>query len=207
MPKPAPITAAELHRTLTDLGIDIREGNSARCVALIDGTEVAIPRRSRRKDIVPHHTLRDIAHAGGFPSYSEFLASMLDRAPIKAGKPSAPAPVQTGPTKRDVRDLCATLRKRLVLLDRWLLNGTHDPDTYKKVMGAVSGALGELRHWPPTDTVMWESPDDHGYRPSTPDPVTTGVARATGLTAITVRRRSTMTRWQHDEAEQKAAQP
>jgi hypothetical protein len=44
-------------------------------------------------------------------------------------------------------------------------------------------------------------PPDRGYRPSSPDPLTTGPARATGLTAKAARRGKAMTRWEYDEAQ------
>lgn len=40
--------------------------------------------------------------------------------------------------------------------------------------------------------------DDTGYRPTSPDPLTTGVARATGETAAAVRRGRTITKHQHE---------
>ena len=46
--------------------------------------------------------------------------------------------------------------------------------------------------------------DDSGYRPSSHDPLRTGPARATGMTARAVGRTNAMTRWQHD-AEQRRA--
>jgi hypothetical protein len=40
--------------------------------------------------------------------------------------------------------------------------------------------------------------DDTGYRPTPGDPLLQGVARATGATAKAVRRRRTLTRYEHD---------
>lgn len=45
--------------------------------------------------------------------------------------------------------------------------------------------------------------DDRGYRPRKPDPLLTGAARATGVAARAVRRRTAITQWQHDEAAQR----
>jgi hypothetical protein len=44
-------------------------------------------------------------------------------------------------------------------------------------------------------------PDDTGFRPSTPDSLRTGAARATGVTAKVAGRRNTITKWQYDEME------
>lgn len=47
-----------------------------------------------------------------------------------------------------------------------------------------------------------EDPDDTKYRPVHHDPLTVGIARATGETAKAVRRGSTITGWQHRERAQ-----
>lgn len=48
---------------------------------------------------------------------------------------------------------------------------------------------------------IWEQPDDRKFRPTTPDPITTGAARATGATAIAARRGKTLTKFQYDALE------
>lgn len=47
----------------------------------------------------------------------------------------------------------------------------------------------------------YESPDDKGYRPPKVDHVLTGVARATGETAMAVKRGKTITKHQYDNRE------
>jgi hypothetical protein len=44
-------------------------------------------------------------------------------------------------------------------------------------------------------------PDDRGYRPNPGDPLLRGAARATGATARAVKRRTTITRYQHRRQE------
>lgn len=46
-----------------------------------------------------------------------------------------------------------------------------------------------------TDDSLW--PDDTGYKPSAPDSLLTGPARAMGVTAKVSRRRHTITEYQH----------
>lgn len=43
-----------------------------------------------------------------------------------------------------------------------------------------------------------QEPDDSGYKPSAVDPLLKGVARVTGKAAKVVKRRDTVTRYQHD---------
>lgn len=199
MPSRKPVMADELHRVLTDLGIEIRNpSGGGRMVAVIDGTEVPIPRPQRKRE-VPPHTLALVARAGGFHSYSDLLASLLSRDPIKAGRPSQPAQAQTGWSRSDVLGLCEKVASKLTVIGGWARAGRHDEQVYRKLATALSAALGELRDWPPAEGT-WSSPDDTRYRPAQTDSVLTGVARATGLTARAVRRRETLTRWQHDNA-------
>lgn len=48
-----------------------------------------------------------------------------------------------------------------------------------------------------TDDSLW--PDDTGYKPAKVDPLLRGPARAQGMTAKVVKRRSTITRYQHQQ--------
>jgi hypothetical protein len=41
--------------------------------------------------------------------------------------------------------------------------------------------------------------DDRRHRPTSHDPLTTGIGRATGATAVAAKRGRTMTKWQYDE--------
>lgn len=202
VPRPAPVMADELYRVLTDLGVEVRgTRGGGRLVAVIDGTEVPIPRPQRKRD-VPPHVLTAVARAGGFTSYSEFRGSLLNRPGVKAGKLAGKVEGHvSGVSKADCLAACAALSDRAGAVRSWVRNGSHDPDTYRKVVQAVTVALGELSAWPP-EGGTWESPDDTKFRPVQTDSVLNGVARATGLAARAVRRRETMTRWQHDEASQ-----
>lgn len=47
-----------------------------------------------------------------------------------------------------------------------------------------------------TDDSLW--PDDSGFKPSAPDPLLHGAARVNGVAAKVVRRRHTVTEYQHD---------
>ncbi len=44
----------------------------------------------------------------------------------------------------------------------------------------------------------YETPDDAGFKPTPVDTVLTGVARATGATARSVKRRKALTKYEHD---------
>lgn len=199
MPSPAPVTSDDLHRVLDDLGVAVRASKSGFCVATVDGTEIRIP-LPHKKRVVDKVTLGRLARACGADSYSDLLASLLNREPVKAGRPSQPEHVDSGPSKNDVRHACAVLRSRLSALDDWLRAGTHSPATYARILSDVTLATRSLSAWPVADG-GWAPPDDSKFRPSRPDSVLTGAARATGITAKAVRRRDGVTKWQHEEME------
>jgi hypothetical protein len=41
--------------------------------------------------------------------------------------------------------------------------------------------------------------DDRGFRPTRPDPLTTGAARQTGVSARAARRSTAVTKWEYEE--------
>jgi hypothetical protein len=47
------------------------------------------------------------------------------------------------------------------------------------------------------------NPDDRSFRPSSPDPLTMGPARVSGTVAKVVKRRTAVTKWEHDQLEGK----
>lgn len=193
----AAIPGDRLHRVLADLGWEIRR-KSGGAVATWDDTEIAIP-LAHPKKTADHRTIARLAETMGITK-AEFLDVFFDRRPVGVGKPKAVLQQDepAGPTKADARSSCARLRDHVDAIDEWLAHGRRDSEAYKRVMGAISGALAELRGWPPA-AGSWVSPDDTGYRPSGPDSTLVGVARATGETAAAVKRGSTLTKWQHDE--------
>ena len=196
----APVSGDQLHRVLTDLGWEIRNRPGARPLATWLTAEVPIPEKNR-KQVADDRTIKQLADAMGIPK-SDLLDVFLGRSPIKGGKPKAALeqPQPSGPSKADARAVCSRLREQVDRIDEWLAHGSRDPDTYRRVMSAISGALGELRGLPPQGDT-WTAPDDTGFKPAQPDSVTTGVARAVGVTAQAVRRGHTLTRFQYDERE------
>lgn len=197
MPRPAPVTSHELQAVLKDLGVEMRLGRSGFLVATIDGAEIRF--HGGRKEIIGKDVLGRIAKACGAASYSDLLASLLNREPVKAGRPSQlVAEAARGVSKQDAREACTSLRQRLLAIDSWLARGTHSEAVYGRIRSAVVLASRELSEWPPAGEA-WESPDDAGYAPSRPDPLTTGVARVVGRAATAVKRKDGMTKWQYEE--------
>jgi SOS response regulatory protein OraA/RecX len=54
------------------------------------------------------------------------------------------------------------------------------------------------------DRFWANQPDDKGYRPKRIDSLTQGDARASGATALAVRRGKTLTKWEHEQMEARA---
>lgn len=201
MPKhQAPILASELHRALAEWGIGVRNGSGGRTIATIDGTEISVPPPSQRKAEIPDRTVRLFAHALGV-STAEFREAVFGRKAVKGGKPKEAVgdTPNAGPAKSDVLSAVMALRSHVEQIERWLRPGSHSGDLYRRVMGACSEARQLIRLWPPDPATGVESPDDTKYRPAVADPITTGAARVTGLTASAAKRRTTYTKWRHDE--------
>ena len=197
MPRPAPVTSRELQAALEGLGVEMRPARAGFVVATVNGTEVKF--HGARDAIVNKDTLRRIAQASGAASYSDFLASVMDRAPMKAGRPAPVVPdAPRAVTKREAVAACESLRLALLSVEGWLRKGSHSPHTYGRVHDAALLASESLAHWMPgIDT--WESPDDAGYVPTRPDSLTTGVARVAGVAVAAVRRDEAITQWEHGE--------
>lgn len=190
----APVTAGELVDVLRDWGVEMRQGKGGRTVAVVDGVEVGLP--SGRKTEVSENTLRLLAGAFG-ATRKEFRDAVLDRRAQPAGRLAAKVETpETGPSIGEVRVALGKLARRLDRISGWLSNGSRSAPTLARIYQAVGVAAHELSGWPPPDSASPESPDDSGYRPSSPDPVTTGAARAVGTAAKAAKNRTTYTDWQ-----------
>lgn len=194
----APVTSAELRKMLDSYGVEVR-AHGAYGVAVFGSVEIRIPKPHKKKP-VDSWTLSRIAKAIGASSYGELKSVMFDRTPVNTGRPHQPEQAAQGPTKQDVRVAARELKDHLGSIALWLGQGTHSLETYSRLLHALRSSTDSLRHWPPADG-GWESPDDSGFHPSAPDAVTVGVARATGATALSVRRGTALTDWEHAESE------
>jgi hypothetical protein len=200
MPKgQKPVNAGQLYRVLADLRIETRARNGGGTVVIIADQETTIPPASKPKVEVRDDTIRRIANliAGELVcDRKEVMDAFLDRKTVTAGKPTTQP--SDGPTKADTLELVAELHHQADALHTYITAGQRSPSLYRRVHDAARQGLQAIAGWPPVVTGV-ESPDDTAYRPTYHDPVTAGVARATGLTAAAAVRGKTLTRWQYDE--------
>lgn len=196
-----PVTGTELHRHLDRSGYEVRPQKGGNMqVAVIRGTEIRVPVTGKKNTVTPD-TLGRIAAAEGRP-VGDLLAD-LGRPVVVAGKPRSKPAAQPAPglSKSEVLDQAVALRHRTVRIENWLKQGTHSSDLYRRVDADLRKALSVLEGYPPAsfmdaDLEARLSPDDRRYRPTTPDALTTGVARATGATAAAAKRGRTYTRYE-----------
>jgi hypothetical protein len=201
----APVTGQELHRLLTDFGCEIRPQKGNSHIAVIGGNEVRIP-IANKQAVVDEQTMGRIARAIGVSKRE--VMDVLGRAAISGGKPKAKVDDGRQPavTKADALRAVGELNAKARDIESWLRRGAHDTAVYRRIQADLILALRAIEIHPPSTDAAVEaatydrlSPSDAGYRPSSPDPLTTGVARATGVAATAVRGHKTFTKWQHDE--------
>lgn len=200
------ISGADLHRFLTEMDVEIGPMRGKTHVALIGDVEVRIPHA--RTSAVDHSTIRRVAQALG--ASNNEIREALGRRNVKKGRPKPitaphqPVDMSRKTSKADVVALAAGLRRLVTQVEQFVREGTHDAAMYERAGDAIAKATRSLYGWPPkvdkeAEAETWErlSPDDSAYKPTVFDPVTTGVARATGVAATVVKRRRTITAWEH----------
>lgn len=203
----APVTGDQIHKVLRDLGVEIRLRDGNADIAVIGDREIRIP-KDRRKSEAPDQAINHLARALEV-SRKELLDALFDRAPIKMGRSKAALPVRSvnAPSKAELLNLCSEHRSLIGEIEQWLQSSFASTGLGQQVVKVLTScredlhaAAKRLRAWPPSRPDQeYASPDDAGYRPTRYDPVTTGVARAVGIAASAATRRTTVTKWQHDE--------
>lgn len=106
-----------------------------------------------------------------------------------------------------------THKKNRARRRKQLLAQGFSPEAVEKILGrlrerqaeqraaerAASGAAERERARIEEETYRRLSLDDRRHRPTSHDPLTTGIGRATGATAKAAKRGRTLTKWQYDE--------